>query len=484
MKKLFALALALLCAVAVHTNLPTANAHTPYADDATCPATIPFGEVFNCSLSAVSEEDTYTFTGSVNDQLKFRMLRTSGTFMLDIRTYDASNTLINTCSRYSYSVLVSFNCSLTSSGTYTVRIRDFNNTATGAYQVYVQRLNAVGSASAIAFGQVMTGTIDTPIESDTYSFSAGMNDKLSLRLVRTSGTFLPQIRVHDSAGNLVSACSKYSYSELVSITCSVTANGVYSVLVDDLNSAATGAYTLHFQRFNQPGNAMPNTFGQPIAGGLSQSAEMDVYKLDLATNDLLLIRLLRTSGSYTPRFRLFDQDGVLTCSVYSYSALADDDGCAITKAGVYALIVDDLGELGTGDYTLHTQRINNPGNALPIVFGQSVNDSIASVAAVDTYTFQATQNDKVRIKMTRTSGAFLPRIRIFTSGGLALCSNYSYGATADTKDCPIPATGTFIALIDDLQTAGVGAYSLTLMCSSGPCASAGKTFVYAPLVRR
>ncbi len=484
MKRSFVITFALLCSVATHTTAPSANAHAPFASDATCPAAIPFGEVFNCSLSIVGEEDTYTFSGSTNDQLKFRMLRTSGAFLPEIRTYDPNNVIVNACSRYSLGVLVSFNCSLTSSGTYTVRIRDLNNTSTGTYQAYVQRLNGVGAASAVSFGQVVTGTLDTPIESDTYSFSASVNDKLSLRLVRSAGTFLPQIRVYDYAGNLVSMCSKYSYDELVSITCSVTTNGAFSILVDDLNSSATGAYALHFQRFNQPGNAVQNTFGQPIAGSLSQSAEMDVYKLDLITNDLLLIRLLRTSGNYQPRFRLFDQDGVLTCSVYSYSALADDDGCAITKAGTYALIVDELQELRTGDYTLHTQRINNPGNASSIAFGQSINDSIASVAAVDTYTFQATQNDKIRMKMTRTSGAFLPRIRIFTSGGLALCSDYSYGDTADTRECPIPTTGTYIALTDDLQTAGVGAYSLSLACSSGPCAAEGKTFVFLPLVRR
>jgi hypothetical protein len=144
-------------------------------------------------------------------------------------------------------------CTLPSTGTYSILAYDgFNGTLTGDYYLYLQRLNNPGSPVSIAFGQTLAGSIPTPAEMDTYTFTANAGDKVLVRMSKSSGDIWPEIRVYSPDG--IKLCETHSPTTAEIASCTLTDAGTYIILVDDgFNGTFTGNYYLYLQRLNYPG---------------------------------------------------------------------------------------------------------------------------------------------------------------------------------------------------------------------------------------
>ena len=72
----------------------------------------------------------------------------------------------------------------------------------------------------------------------------------------------------------------------------------------------------------------------------------------------------------------------MTCSAFTeagwgYGATyAEISSCSLTTTGTYTIQVSEYGGNSTGDYSLSLQRLNNPGNAIAMSFGQTGSGSI------------------------------------------------------------------------------------------------------------
>jgi hypothetical protein len=430
----------------------------------TCPATIPFGEVFECSLNAPAEFDTYSFTAATNDIFLFRALRTSGTFSTRIRIFDSNAAPIANCYN-DQSPRAAFSCTMTSSGTFAFRVDDYYGTGTGNYSVYAQKLNGVVNAQPATLGQMYNAELATSIEMDAYTFEAQINDQIEFRLLRLSGAFSTRIGIYNQTGERV--CYGDGTAKAVIFPCVIKATGSYAVLIDDYYVNSTGSYQWVMQRWGRPGASQAIDFGQMYNGSLDSSIESDAYTFTADLNDQILFRAQRNAGNMSVRMRVYDQDGTRVC-YGDGSTRAIIEPCIITAAGVYTLLIDDYYINSTGTYTLHTQRINNPGNARPLAFGQSITDAIDPIAAVDTFTLETAPTDVIGITMTRTSGAFSPRLRVYDTGGVRVC--YGDGNTsAQITSCTLAAGGRYTLLVDDYYVNSVGNYSLTLSCAGTRC---------------
>ncbi|MBP1468121.1 PPC domain-containing protein [Candidatus Chloroploca sp. M-50] len=453
-----------------------------------CPPSIPFGELFDCSLEAAGEVDRYTFTATTNDSYIIRIVRTSGTFEPSIVVRNPNGVAV--CERYTFGNKIELDCTATSSGAYSFEVQSSgtNRSTIGGYQVYMQRLNGVGNATPLSIGSFTQGSLAAPIESKTYSFTAAQNDLIRLRLFPTAGTIHPRMRVYNAAG--VEQCAVYRVStSLATIeTCAITAAGTYSLLVDDNTTSRTGAYDLHFQRLNNPGNATPLTLGSVTTGNLERVAAMNVYRFDAEANDQVILRLIKEAGAFLPQMTLFDRAGVSICSTYSLRALARIEPCAIPATGQYSLLIEDQRLENTGAYRLHLQRRNNPGNPTAIAFGQSRQSSIASIADFGTFSFEGVAGGQVRLTMLRTNGSFWAQVSVYDPAGLELCTGRSFnpGVEDVTLNCTLKTTGQHTIITEDRNNTGVGDYTLTLACLSGSCSPAAprNERVYLPLVRR
>ncbi|NJM08606.1 hypothetical protein HC891_24095 [Candidatus Gracilibacteria bacterium] len=206
---------ALLCTVSWSIPPRTSIAQN-LAANPLCPAEIPFGTLFDCSLNAVGEIDTYTFAGATNDTITFRVFRVSGNFSARLVVADPNGTTVCEVVAFGAAPLIELACNLTVNGTYSATIDDGLGTATGNYQVYAQRLNGAGNATPLAYGSITEGSLSSVIEGDTYSFSAAQNDKLVVRFVRTVGTMTGRLRIFDGFGTEV--CQVVSFRAYFIVT--------------------------------------------------------------------------------------------------------------------------------------------------------------------------------------------------------------------------------------------------------------------------
>jgi hypothetical protein len=435
-----------------------------HANAADCPSTVPFGEVFNCSVSVIGEIDEYTFTAAVNDRFFFRILRTSGDLDPYFLIIDPLNNTL--CSKYTYGDSVTADCTANRAGTYTVRVRDVDGQSgngTGDYNFYAQKVNAVGNASAITFGTPITGNISNVIQSNTYTFTAQRNDQLRLQIVRDAGDLDPYFYVYNAQGSEISACSSYTYGDYTHRNCTINADGTYSILTGDTGIDGTGMYTLRVQRYNAPGGVVPLELGQPITAAIAAPAESDVFNIDLAINDRLIIRMLASSGNLDPQWYLTNSAGTAVCEKYTYSTIAYDDACDINESGRYHLFVEDTSDTNTGDYRLLVQRLNAPARATAIGSGQTVSGSLAADADFATYTINVLVNSEVKLTLDCTAGEMQAWMRLYNAAGLLVTEKFTYTACGDLSLAYTPTTnGDFTLVVADSNNAGVGNYTVRL----------------------
>ena len=128
----------------------------------------------------------------------------------------------------------------------------------------------------ISCGQTMTGSISTVGQKNNYTFTASANDKVTIRLVVTSGGMNPYLELYDSAMTKIA----YNYSSsgnYTSIDKTLTTGGTYTIRVYDYGNDATGNYNLTWQRLNIPCNATSITCGQTLSGSLSAAGQQNYY---------------------------------------------------------------------------------------------------------------------------------------------------------------------------------------------------------------
>jgi hypothetical protein len=438
----------------------------PVMPEATCPAALPVGQIFDCSLTTTGEIDSYTLNVTQNDTWYFLIERTAGAMRPYIRLLDANNNEV--CSTYTYNERVGMTCTITTTGAYTLKVRELanNSTLTGTYIGYAQRLNTPANSAPITFGTQTDGSLQYGIEDDIFRFDALINDKINIRVFRSVGSMQPAMYVYDAQGNQL--CGSYTYNNYVALDCTTTKTGTYYIIVGELNDEGTGSYTLHIQRRNNPGNAETVTYGVPLKRAVSKEMEMDTFTFTAAANDKVFMRSIQTSGALQPSLYVYDSAGDSVCGSYTYNALVRFD-CDIPADGTYTAIMQDLSIVKVGEYTLYLQRRNNPGNATAIGFGQTLNGAIEEVAAVDTVTFVPKSNDTINVTLKRTSGSMNAWVGIYNNVGDEVCSSYTYNTDVTIKNCAITITGQHTIFVTDLGDDAAGNYTLALACASATC---------------
>jgi hypothetical protein len=334
--------------------------------------------------------------------------------------------------------------------------------------------------STIAYGETIQCSISTASEVDVYSFNGNLGDKILVRMSRTSGGFWPSIRVYNPNGMPTPSCNASSASETAEVSCTLTASGTHTILVDDGSSGTnTGNYNLYLQRANNPGNPTPISFGQTISGTIAGAATLNTYTFNGNSGDKILLRMSRTSGGFWPSIRVYNPNGTptLSCNALSASETAEVS-CTLTASGTHTILVGDgLNGTITGNYNLYLQRTNNPGNPTPISFGQTISGTIAGAATLNTYTFNGNSGDKILLRMSRTSGGFWPSIRVYNPDGTPTpsCNALSASETAEAS-CTLTASGTHTILVGDGSSGtNTGNYNLSLACLTASCGVPGPT---------
>ncbi len=345
------------------TNTGDYEIYTQRTDNRPEPIALLFGHAQIGTIGSVAQSNTYTFSANAKDIAYFTLSTTSGGLSPKIRLYNPDGSLNSSSANYncSGSTLEMTTGQLPKSGTYTVLIGDCADSNTGNYEIYSQRTNDPGGiVIPLTFGQTQNGMIGSVAQSNTYTFSANAKDIAYFTLSTTSGGLSPKIRLYNPDGSLNSSSANYncSGSTLEMTTGQLPKSGTYTVLIGDCADSNTGNYEIYSQRTNDPGGAVPVAWGQVQTGKITSAAQSNTYTFTGVPNDSVEFTVVTTSGTLSPKIRLYNPDGSLNSSAANYncsgSTIQMNQG-ALSQEGTYTVLVGDCADTNTGSYNLSSE---------------------------------------------------------------------------------------------------------------------------------
>jgi hypothetical protein len=128
--------------------------------------------------------------------------------------------------------------------------------------------------------------------------------------------------------------------------------------------------------------------------------------------------------------------------------------------GEYKIVVCDSTTHYTGGYDIYLERLNNPSQTTPIVFGQTISGSIDPYIEVDIYTFSANAGDTVIIRVRKTSGSLCPYVRLYAPD-MEFVEDDSSCSALEMKQT-LPVTGEYKIVVCDSTTHYTGGYDIYL----------------------
>ncbi len=263
----------LLCTASV--SHPAHAAHLAALQS--CTSSSAPGVTMTCTISTAAEIDSITLTGTSGEVYLLRVAVTAGTMHPLVRVNGPGGTLIcQTSSPYSLGAEIA-GCILTQSGTQTISISDTAATATGSYNLYVQRLSAPANPTPLIIGEVHPATITTGAEATTFTFTGSANDAYLLRMGVTAGSLRPSVRVFGADGTMICSASQ-PYALGTEITrCLLPQSGTYTVLAADTSVALTGSYNVSIQRLTTPVGATALTMGATATATIQVSSDANFF---------------------------------------------------------------------------------------------------------------------------------------------------------------------------------------------------------------
>jgi len=466
-------------------NNPNIGLYTFYLQQINNPAdsqVLTFGETSTGTIETRVQMGTYTVDAMEGDALQFRMHSSwhalgKGEWMV-LFAPDGSLVTKSSVSNFwaSFSGWMpggEISAWAPQTGTHTLLVGGGGSVSediTGDYSLYGQRTNNPGNTIPVEFGETVSGSIAAAAQMDTYTFTAAANDYVYLRVGAEGSS--PSIYLFAPNGTKL-AVTSFGYDSQCGV--SLPDSGMYTVLIGDVNDSYAGSYTFYLQRTNNPANAQALTFGGTRNGTLETRAQMDAYTFDAIEGDTLLFRMSSSwhASEKGEWLMLYAPDGSLvTCSKeLSFWGGWMPEGFISARAlqtGMYTLLVGGGGSAWdntTGTYNLFGQRTNNPGNAVPIEFGETVSGSIADAVRKDTYTFTAAANDHVFLRM-QADWIYDPQILVYAPNGTELASiSSTYDCHADLS---LPDSGTYTVLVGDKDSLDTGSYTLFLQRTNNP----------------
>jgi hypothetical protein len=434
-----------------------------------------FGGTVAGTIAMAAQSDTYTFNANANDVVDLTMTRTSGSLAPKIRLYNPTGTLVSSISPGNCNgASVEMNTvTLPVTGTYTVLVGDCSDAQTGGYEIYAQLTDAPTPCSQLTFGQTVSDTIGSAAQSNTYCFSANLNDEIDFTMTRTSGGLAPKIRVYSElTGEPIGSANpgNCNGASIELNTLKIPATGMYAVFAGDCSDTQTGNYEVFSQRTNNPTGALSLPFGQTQTGSLSSAAQSNTYTFNANSGDELDFTMARTSGSLAPKIRLYNPDGTLNAFANPGNcngATVEMNTVALSMTGTYTVLVGDCSDTQVGNYAIYVQRINNPSGPFSVLWEQIQSSTISPGAQSDTYTFNGVASDVIDFTMSRTSGSLSPKIRLYNPDGTlksVVNPGNCNGPTIQMNSVTLTQSGTYTVLLGDCSDTYTGNYNLSSQC--------------------
>src|SRR5579862_7538845 len=376
---------------------------------------------------------------------------------------------------------------------YQIEIRDSGANDTGTYQVHVQRDTAAGACETtpLPCDTIVTGTIDTPIESDLFplGFTVAEGEVIAINIegVAPEGVnFNPVWRLFTAAGLPAADCGGFN-GGLQDCGPLPAAGNPYRVEVRDSASDDVGTYRLHAQRLTAAGSCgpMPIACDEAVTGTIDDPIESDLirFAFNVAEGETVSINVdgIAPKGTgFNPIWRLLTAAGLAAPHCGGFTSGLQDCGPLPAAGSPYQIEIRDSGANDTGTYQVHVQRDTAAGacETTPLPCDTIVTGTIDTPIESDLFPlgFTVAEGEVIAINIEGAAPEgdnFNPVWRLFTAAGLpaADCGGFNGGL----QDCgPLPAAGNPYRVevrdsaSDDVGTYRLHAQRLTAAGSCGP----------------
>ncbi len=473
-------------------------------------ATIQSGQTIAGIITAIGQQDMYTFTASAGDSFQATLADANAASQLEpeLQLFGPDGTPLKT------SVSGATNTSVTTgvytvpsggAGTYTLVVQNYTNgtPSTGGYNLELAQAPAVqavdpdGDGGTISSGQTRSGSINRLGNMDIYTFtaSAGNSFQATLADANAASQVEPELQLFGPDGTpLKTSVSGATNTSVTTGVYTVPSGGAgtYTLVVQNYTNGtpSTGGYNLELaqapavQAVDPDGDGGTISSGQTRSGSINRLGNMDIYTFTASAGNSFQATLAdaNAASQVEPELQLFGPDGTpLKTSVSGATNTSVTTGVYTVPsggAGTYTLVVQNYtnGTPSTGGYNLElaqapaVQAVDPDGDGGTISSGQTRSGSINRLGNMDIYTFTASAGNSFQATLADANAASQvePELQLFGPDGTPLKTSVSgatnTSVTTGVYTVPSGGAGTYTLVVQNYTngTPSTGGYNLEL----------------------
>ncbi|MEO1059415.1 MAG: pre-peptidase C-terminal domain-containing protein, partial [Actinomycetota bacterium] len=315
----------------------------------------------------------------------------------------------------------------------------------------------------------VAGEIASLTDTDTYLIDATAGQQMIVVLGNLTGIpFETTVEVFAPDGTSIALdADTTAMGNEITIE-SLPATGTYTIVVSETDGDALGEYiivaTLTDPVIMPPpiGEGTDLVSGQTVTGDIDPAGDQDLFFINAAAGDDLLINVRETSNFFTNiEVSVFGPDNQLIDTFTAGAGLRADQ-LSVSQAGRYTIAVSDNDDTFTGTYNVTATVIDSNIDAdnVALFSGQTEQGSLAA-GDIDTFTIDAAAGDDLLINVRETSN-FFTNIEVSVYGpDSELIDTFIAPAGIRADQFNVSQAGTYTVVVRDNDNVFTGGYSIT-----------------------
>ncbi|MEO1440888.1 MAG: PPC domain-containing protein [Chloroflexota bacterium] len=317
-------------------------------------------------------------------------------------------------------------------------------------------------ATPIAFDVEVEGQLDNLTLSETFSFSGKRGEFVSVELLTTTGNLDPVLTMLNSNGDVMLSVDDGVGRGTRIDSVRVPASGVYYLTVSRFGGAVgttRGGFTLLLSRVgvsSESGSAL--RYDDTVINTISDGEPLLYYTFEANQGDILDVSMQRVSGDLDPLLKVLNSEAAVLAASDdvpgSETLDAAIEGLVIEQAGTYVIVATRYGEevgLSTGAFVLSLAENDDSGlgntlqTAAPLEPGTPLENELTATRFEQYYTFIASEDDLVRIRLDRISGTLDAYLILLDADlqELTFDDDSGSGQNAQIREFRIPESGLY-----------------------------------------
>jgi hypothetical protein len=327
----------------------------------------------NITQTSAQQEDAFTISGNAGDRLFFQNLSASST-NADWFVYDPANSQVA-----GNNISGPMEVTLATTGTYVLFVQNFNGSPiTYSFQVRKE----VTTTTALTLGAATSGTIDAAGDSQIYTFTGTVGQRLIFDSLNNTFTGILAELFSPSGHVLFNTFSSNSTNPFT-----LSEAGTYQLIVSGQGQAVTGGFSFELLDLLS-GPAVPITAPPtPVNKTQTSPFEFDAYTFSGNVGDRLFFANISASSTNASWF-LFDPAN----SQVAGANITGPMEVSLTSTGTYVLLVESF---NNGPITYSFQARKEVITTTPLTLGSATSGTIAAGGDQQIYTFAGSAGQRL-----------------------------------------------------------------------------------------